>query len=54
MLDGPSMIQMIGNFGFPIMITVYLLHRFENRLDSLKDAIIELSKNISEIEKIEK
>lgn len=51
MLDGTTMIQMIGNFGFPIMITIYLLHRFENRLDSLKSAIEQLSKNISEIEK---
>jgi hypothetical protein len=50
-LDAPNMIQMVGNFGFPIAITVYLLIRFENRLDGLKAAIDNLAKNIAGIER---
>lgn len=50
MLDAPNMIQIIGNFGFPIAITVYLLIRFENRLDGLRNAIDNLANNIGNIE----
>jgi len=32
-------ITIIGNFGFPIAITVYLLLRFEKKIDSLTCAI---------------
>ncbi|WP_281888921.1 YvrJ family protein [Paenibacillus sp. YYML68] len=32
----------ISNFGFPIVITAYLLTRFEKRLDALNASIIEL------------
>ena len=49
-MDGLSMMQMIGNFGFPIVVTFYLLHRFENRLDRLRASVEELCKNISSIE----
>lgn len=33
----------IGNFGFPLVLAVYLLLRFEKKLESLTDAIHELS-----------
>lgn len=39
MLETESMVQIIGNFGFPIVITIYLLHRFENRIEALESAI---------------
>lgn len=39
----PTWIGIIGNFGFPIAITVYLFIRFERKLDDLEKVIIELS-----------
>lgn len=44
MLEMEGVIQLIGNFGFPIVITMYLLHRIENKIDSLGNAIHTLSK----------
>lgn len=32
-------IIVLGNFGFPIVITGYLLVRFEKRIESLAEAI---------------
>lgn len=29
----------VSNFGFPIVLTAYLLLRFEKKLDDLKDSI---------------
>ncbi|MED1107535.1 YvrJ family protein [Bacillus paramycoides] len=31
--------SLLGNFGFPVAITIYLLIRFEKKLDRLTDAI---------------
>ena len=28
-------IKMIGNVGFPIVVTLYLLHRIESKLDGV-------------------
>ncbi|MEK4715930.1 YvrJ family protein [Sporosarcina sp. FSL K6-5500] len=39
--------QMIGNFGFPIVITIYLLHRFEKKIEKLEQVIQELARAIS-------
>jgi len=39
-------ISLIGNFGFPIAITVYLFIRFERKLDKLEASIMELSEVI--------
>lgn len=38
-----SLIQLIGNVGFPIVITIYLLHKFEQKLEKLEAAIIRLT-----------
>lgn len=38
-----EVINLVGNFGFPIAMTVYLLHRFEQKLDKLEIAIIDLA-----------
>ncbi len=35
--------KLITNVGFPIAITVYLLVRFESKLDKLTDCITNLS-----------
>jgi YvrJ protein family len=42
-LDELNFVQVIGNVGFPITITIYLLYRFEKRLEKLEDAIISLA-----------
>ena len=39
-------INLIGNFGFPIAITVYLFIRFERKIDKLESVIMELSEVI--------
>lgn len=39
----PMWISIIGNFGFPIAITIYLFVRFERKLDQLEKVILELS-----------
>ncbi|MGE7691453.1 YvrJ family protein [Lysinibacillus sp. NPDC097214] len=36
-------ISLIGNFGFPIAITVYLFIRFEKKIDKLEAVIMGLS-----------
>ncbi|EEL69247.1 YvrJ family protein [Bacillus mycoides] len=39
-------IGMIGNVGFPIVVTLYLLHRIENKLDGVIVAIEKLPKQL--------
>lgn len=39
MIDAGNIVQLIGNFGFPIVVSIYLLHRFENKIESLENAI---------------
>ncbi len=41
-------IPLISNMGFPIAITVYLLLRFEKKIDTLKESIDALVKAIRE------
>ncbi|MFJ7981375.1 YvrJ family protein [Lysinibacillus xylanilyticus] len=45
----PMWISLIGNFGFPIAITVYLFIRFERKLDKLEAVIMELSEVIKSL-----
>ncbi|HDR7911426.1 YvrJ family protein [Bacillus pretiosus] len=39
-------IRMIGNVGFPIVVTLYLLHRIEGKLDGVIVAIEKLPKQL--------
>lgn len=39
-------IKMIGNVGFPIVVTLYLLHRIESKLDGVIVAIEKLPKQL--------
>lgn len=41
-----TLVNLISNFGFPIVITVYLLHRFEKKIDALVENINKLSNAI--------
>lgn len=44
-----SIIQIIGNVGFPIAITVYLLQHFGKKIESLDSSIQTLSNTIANI-----
>ena len=44
-------VQIIGNVGFPIAISVYLLMRIEGKLEVLSNSINNLSNVMSKIEK---
>lgn len=46
MADYSNLMNLISNVGFPIVIAVYLLHRFEKKLDTLVDNISILSQAI--------
>lgn len=40
-------VALLGNFGFPIAITIYLFLRFEKKLEKLADVIMRLSEVIN-------
>lgn len=40
----PLWVSLLGNFGFPIAITIYLFLRFEKKFEKLEDVIMQLSK----------
>ncbi|NLT94094.1 MAG: YvrJ family protein [Clostridia bacterium] len=41
-----NILQQIGNYGFPMVISIYLLVRVEGKLESLSASITELAKVI--------
>lgn len=41
-----ELLKQVGNFGFPIVVSVYLLVRVEGKLEKLSESINELSKAI--------
>ncbi|WP_102692272.1 YvrJ family protein [Rummeliibacillus pycnus] len=41
----PLWVSLLGNFGFPIAITIYLFLRFEKKFEKLEDVIMESTKN---------
>jgi hypothetical protein len=45
----PIWISLVGNFGFPIAITIYLFIRFERKIDKLETVIMELSEVIKSL-----
>lgn len=42
-----EMLAPIANLGFPIVVSIYLLVRVENKLDKLSDSINELARVLS-------
>ena len=44
-----ELLKAIANWGFPIVVSVYLLVRIETKLDSLEEAIKELSLTLARI-----
>ncbi|MFY0521060.1 YvrJ family protein [Lysinibacillus sp. UGB7] len=49
--EPPEWIMLIGNFGFPIAITVYLFIRFEKKIENLEISINHLSEVIKSLRK---
>ena len=47
-LDVPVWTAILGNFGFPIAITVYLFYRFEKKIENLEVVIFELNEVIKD------
>ena len=39
----PDSLQILGNFGFPILLSIYLLIRFEVKIDKLSESINKLT-----------
>ena len=42
-MENMDWMTMIGQVGFPIMVTLYLLHRMEKKLDQLTQSINDLA-----------
>lgn len=49
MNDLAQFVHLLGNFGFPVAVSVYLLFRFEKRFDELESAIDELSEDTKKL-----
>ena len=41
-----EMVVLIGNFGFPVAVSLYLLIRFEGKLETLTESIHVLSESL--------
>ncbi|MDE1549039.1 YvrJ family protein [Jeotgalibaca caeni] len=41
-----SLMEMVSNTGFPIVISIYLLNRMEKKLDALVQSIDNLTKTV--------
>ncbi|WP_121616642.1 YvrJ family protein [Virgibacillus halodenitrificans] len=50
-VEMPQWIMILGNFGFPIAITIYLFIRFERKLEKLENVILQLGEIIKESRK---
>ena len=48
-MDLDQIVGIIGNYGFPIAVTGYLLMRMESKLDKLSGNIEELSRTIESL-----
>ncbi len=46
-----EIISQVANFGFPIVLSVYLLVRVEGKLEKLTESINELSKTIASMDR---
>lgn len=44
-----EILSQFGNYGFPIVITVYLLIRMESKLDKLTESIQDLNETMIKI-----
>jgi len=49
--DIMDMVNLIGNVGFPIAVSLYLLVRIEGKLENLTNSINELTNVMTKLEK---
>ncbi|MBM7541302.1 MULTISPECIES: YvrJ family protein [Amphibacillus] len=47
MEEAPLFLQVISNFGFPIAITIFLLLRFEKRIEQLETSFKDLTNTLT-------
>jgi hypothetical protein len=43
-------LPLLSEFGFPVIVTLYLLHRVENKLDMVNHSILKLPENIHQLQ----
>ena len=43
-----NIVNIVSTVGFPIVITIYLLTKFETKIDKLSDSITELNTSIKQ------
>lgn len=43
-----NIVNIVSSVGFPIVITIYLLTKFETKIDKLSDSITELNTSIKQ------
>ena len=43
-----NIVNIVSTVGFPIVITIYLLSKFETKIDKLSDSITELNTSIKQ------
>ncbi|RHW35789.1 YvrJ family protein [Lysinibacillus yapensis] len=48
MIEGLDFVQILGDVGFPAAIAVYLLVRYERKLDKLRESIDALSDDLNQ------
>ena len=46
-MDHPDWLSLIGNLGFPIFVSWYLLTRVESRIEALSHSITEMTQVMS-------
>ncbi|MCC8157757.1 MAG: YvrJ family protein [Phascolarctobacterium sp.] len=46
-MDAETLLQQVANYGFPMVLSWYLLVRMESRLDRLTDSINSLTRSIA-------
>lgn len=44
-----SLLAQVGNFGFPVVLSIYLLVRIEGKLDRLTESIYQLSRTLETV-----
>ncbi|MBL3641778.1 YvrJ family protein [Peribacillus frigoritolerans] len=43
-----QILPFVSDIGFPIIVTLYLLHRIETKLDALNETLVELPDRLRE------
>lgn len=49
MIQNIDVFQLIYNFGFPAIVTFYLLIRFEERIDKVRESVDDLSEEVRKL-----